>query len=1477
MASHALFDEDSDLPPVEELPTQAYFIIKQDVTLDINFREKRIDGTTDIILVVFDDKLEHVDLDAAQCDIDTKNITVTELREAHGSIVEGPKRRTGAEYNDPYDALRPPDNYNWTAEHHDLRRIRARRLFNNRATDVPAEDREFKGCTPAYGSLKVNLRAKGGSDRPKVIIRKQNESQRQYKISIPFTNRNGRDGVHFVGVDPLDTRYPHMYTRHSLQPGTASCIFPCIDDHGQRCDWRITIKHPKTMSDALRKPLATQGKDTDAKADLSEEDKLREMTVVCSGFLVEESTDPKDERKRLMTFEPEKKTSVQKLGFAVGPFEHVDISSEFRSEEDEIKLGISALRVHAYCLPRRAEWVRNTCIAMTMAADHFSWSFAKYPFGNFKLIFLEDLVEDTVALHSMAFASNRLLYPEDIIDTEFDTTRKLVYTLAYQWTGINMIPNTRNDIWISIGMAHFMTELFMKRLCGNNEHRFRMKTMSDHLVEIDIERPSLYDLGSSLHLGESEIEFMHLKSSLVFFILDKRLNKASSGHNLMRILAKLLTKVQIESSDKASILKTPDFRTRCEKAAKCSLETFWDQWIYASGAPRFDVKARFNKKRLCVELTLNQIQHQVVKKPELQKADFMRLIKERRNQTPLGEVQPIFSGSMTIRIHEADGTPYEHIIEIKEDAARATKFEIPYNTKYKRLKRTRRMKEKLTGAAANADAQGETEQDALTVSLGDGLSTPEEQAKWEIIDWDPETERKMDQESYEWIRVDADFEWVAAMKHTLEPYMYVSQLQQDRDVVAQQDAILYLATGPLHPIASGFLVKTIMDRRYFHGIRTMAAAALTRQSNIKDLPMLGLRQLMLAYRDMFCYENSNQPRPNDFSDKQQYKVRCAIIQAIAEVRDANTHRCPLDARQFVLDQLLYNNNEKNSISDHHWIALLVKTLAISMIPSKKDEWVERQRKLRDDAEDGFLEKAIEQIERVLRRDEWTYSYHNIWTIAGLDAKQRLMKAEVIPKNLLDFAQYLIDGTADTIRIKCFEALIDLGAMTDHALFSLLVLVLTTDRSPHVRSKLIEALVQGLAAIALGEHAKPVEKEESAMDLDDPLLVVQDSEKEIEARQEMFARRQNLDSALIALRKEMDETYASDQRHYRTALRKALDHQGLTRTEIESLLDIAAMMFEEASTWILTLQLPKTWKAERSAQATHDRLLMKFTSHYRIEPKQSKSAILPPPPLPAVEAPAPAPLARAPSIKINTNKPSTPRTSFSDAAASQPPPPPKPASFSAPKEVSAPAKPVKLPAAPVPKRPFDDSDDDEPMAAKRTKTSTPQPIIPSAPGRKRKMITLKTKNPGRLAVILGQKPPVPRRTSLPGMAPKKEKEPTPEGVSASIPPKHSRKPLPIGGVAGDSARKPLPGSGDTVRKPLPTGGSSMSPPPPPPEKKSMKINTNTARASPKPLANGASGSPAPATPLSAGGRPKIKIIRKSTNPATGGSSQSPPAP
>jgi hypothetical protein len=158
----------------------------------------------------------------------------------------------------------------------------------------------------------------------------------------------------------------------------------------------------------------------------------------------------------------------------------------------------------------------------------------------------------------------------------------------------------------------------------------------------------------------------------------------------------------------------------------------------------------------------------------------MRDVKEEIRGVYAGTVQPVFSGSMTIRIHEADGTPYEHIVEIKEGI---TKFDIPYNTKYKRLKRNKRQKERA--AASTGDPNSETQDDVLLYCLGDVLQTEEEVQDWKLVDWSKEDEERMGQESYEWIRMDADFEWICKLSLVMPGYMYLSQLQQDRDVVAQ--------------------------------------------------------------------------------------------------------------------------------------------------------------------------------------------------------------------------------------------------------------------------------------------------------------------------------------------------------------------------------------------------------------------------------------------------------------------------------------------------------------------------------------------------------------------------------------------------------------------------------------------------------------------------------------------------------------------
>lgn len=116
-----------------------------------------------------------------------------------------------------------------------------------------------------------------------------------------------------------------------------------------------------------------------------------------------------------------------------------------------------------------------------------------------------------------------------------------------------------------------------------------------------------------------------------------------------------------------------------------------------------------------------------------------------------------------------------------------------------------------------------------------------------------------------------------------------------------------------HPLISTIMLRTLMDPRYFHGIRTAAAAALVKHAREGDMDWLGLFHLEKAFQHFFCYNDSPMPRPNDFSDRAAYFIQREIPKAIAKVRDAHG-RSPIRARMFLLDKLKFNDNSDNEAS-----------------------------------------------------------------------------------------------------------------------------------------------------------------------------------------------------------------------------------------------------------------------------------------------------------------------------------------------------------------------------------------------------------------------------------------------------------------------------------------------------------------------------------------------------------------------------------
>jgi transcription initiation factor TFIID subunit 2 len=1212
---------EDDLAPAPALAEPEYTILKQRVDLDVDFARQALKGSTEITLQPLVKDLREVNLHCRQC---------------RPTLIQAGGITARWEYEDPYRRARMPEKS--TAEQHKMlkrkiqnslgptpqaelsitlpSKLKIQELRVDPATALPQYD-----GTPNLERQEADAMA--AVEAPAVQSAQQQGPQfAPIKIYIEFEVASFRDGIHWVGVADGDARFPYVYTKAELDPGNTSCIFPCMDNATTRCMWEIAIKCPRTLGDAFRKPKDQVSRESEAteapgipdatmangpddlnkiaqqqkqKKDeylinLTPADAALELSVICVGELIDDIADSEDETRHTMLFSLSSAVTARHVGFAIGPFEHVDLAA-FREADEEEKLGRSAVKIDAYCLPGRAEELRNTAYPVHLIIDYFGVMYGGFPFSDYQLLFVDDLAFQTVPTAGLTICSAEMLFPYEVLDYLTSNTKTLIRAVADQWMGVNAIPKDAADAWIVAGIAGYMTDQFSKKLLGNNEYRWTQKQAADKVYELDVERPSLQQLGSLLHLDPSIREFVDLKSALVLAILDRRLIKASSSSGITRIINRVFLDVKTGKLNNGE-LSTNDFMRTCEKLGHNKLDSFFKQWVYYAGCPIFDVKQRFNKKKLVVEMTITQRQVERTTKPEFEPSNFMREIKEYVGEVWAPEVQPVFTGPMTVRIHEADGTPYEHIIDIKEQV---TKLDIPYNTKYKRLKRSRRQKERaLATAGAGEDGTGGGD-DSLLYCLGDILDTPQEVEDWKLKDWTAEEESMMGQESYEWIRMDADFEWIGKIHLQLPLYMYVSQLQQDRDLVAQYESVKYIQSCGTHQTSLSVLVRTLMDTRYFHGIRTIAADAIAVIAK-NSLQEVGQYQLEKAFSEMFCVENTHMPRPNDWTNRINYILQCSLPQSMAKLRDTDG-KVPLTVRRFFIDKLKFNDNSTNEFSDAHYISTLMTCLADSLVVSHREpqasytfDFGEDEPMADDNSPDADFEKeAISEIERYRRIDEWISTYHNVYSTTSIECLQKLTQAGIVKDKIKELLEYTRAENAVNVRLVAFNCLVETGVTRKMSMLAYLLSSLVEDRSPTFRRALLDCFGVALGHIALGDdepeplHAPVVN--------DSGLVLEQEVNHEI--RHLEATRKTSPEGALAALKNILQV-----QPKFRQALWDAVTSPTLAIDEIGALADIAALVFDSKDSLGVTLKYPRHWRVVNVGRGK-----VKFLPHgaYRTAP------------------------------------------------------------------------------------------------------------------------------------------------------------------------------------------------------------------------------------------------------------------------------------
>jgi transcription initiation factor TFIID subunit 2 len=372
----------------------------------------------------------------------------------------------------------------------------------------------------------------------------------------------------------------------------------------------------------------------------------------------------------------------------------------------------------------------------------YTTEFGTYPYQDFKIAFVHDL--PAIAVYACV-----VFLPFDcdtsVIEASIELRETLALALARQWIGINIIPRDLSDTWIVNGIALHIRALCLRHIFGNNDYRYRLKKDIDRCVRLDQGAKAPICVPGSANL---DLDFINLKAPLVLHILDRHLAKTNSALGLPRIIPRIFLSALSDELGIGNSLSTSQFFRICRRVTSLDLTHFADTWVFGSECPHFKINANFVRKKFQVELTV-----------------------QAKN----------VEGSLTVRIHEADGAPFEHVLDIKQPIKT---YNLPFNTKYKRTRRSGKVAARFEHLQQELEADEDMPAELFSYPPWD---EEEVRREWKVGEWSTEQADAMVGEGggYEWIRIDPECEWLAWFEFPERPWYWVSQMQGDKDVAAQ--------------------------------------------------------------------------------------------------------------------------------------------------------------------------------------------------------------------------------------------------------------------------------------------------------------------------------------------------------------------------------------------------------------------------------------------------------------------------------------------------------------------------------------------------------------------------------------------------------------------------------------------------------------------------------------------------------------------
>ncbi|GAB5357962.1 hypothetical protein AAMO2058_000418600 [Amorphochlora amoebiformis] len=869
-------------------------------------------------------------------------------------------------------------------------------------------------------------------------------------VRVVFTVSNFQAGVHVV--KPRKNAYPnrpiHMFTYSSR--GRPSSWFPCNESHESMSTFDLVFDCPRLYT------VVAPG--------------------VCTAAGIPIESGPQSKFRR-WGFEISKRVQTRGIGFAVGPFgEVLSIEAETEGILPPVEVYVPWEAKHIQLgrlkrknlLARAKQRVQQTCGCLAKILETYIQYLdpIHYPFKSYKQVFVHEACSPVEAYAGMTICHIDTLHDSDAIDQVYESRRRLAKAVAAGWLRhVSWIKGFKDE-WMTDGFIGLLVDRYIRETLGNNESSFLRREAA--LKAIDAEDPTFVKNqrskphtpadgggGGGRGWAESSVMTTHPKLPLAFdgFLHMGEITSVSSrehkatitmlalenmiGKSFQRVIFDWLEKrVNVNVASKPG--ETNKFISLCKKATSRpeqsgEIKVYAEQFIDNTHFPRVHAKYGFNRKERQTTIEVVQdlrsatevssgIRMPPLGAPRRPSPQRRSNASPRRNTPGIRHVSPGISIRSPGR--NRPGTPAREVGGgITRIGSKGMIFEGRLTVKVKELnhqfvrtikfkgKQMHRVFEKYECRSQKPRNQKRKKVEESSMPLDDLL-------------------KRRIENPICWVRLDPEQYWVRPITVSQDEVMWIYQLRNETDVLAQLDAITGIRQlgSKVDPLLSPKALEDVVtNRKYYFKVRIAAAealAALASHARVRraagggddngDWKARALDAPTVAYNSLIdflkikYYDSGNEIwRQNNFSDLSEHFLQRGVVQALSKIKD-NEALSPTHVVKIVVGLLANNDNSRNPFSDSHYLADIIRCLGairLSKTESSESIW--------------------EQLERYLRYDRVLPSYRNLVSCACLQAACDLRINGVLPPSKIDFVPYSSYPNYDDVRCVAYECLVRL--------------------------------------------------------------------------------------------------------------------------------------------------------------------------------------------------------------------------------------------------------------------------------------------------------------------------------------------------------------------------------------------------------------------------------------------------------------------